>query len=57
MLHMVGKLSASVESSHFTTLDQLIGSLKKYKAAGDVLYIKGSRSMGMERVISEVYSN
>lgn len=42
------------EKFHFSQMDELIKFLKNYLRKGDAILIKGSRRMGMERIITEV---
>ncbi|RKY47833.1 MAG: hypothetical protein DRP86_07225 [Candidatus Neomarinimicrobiota bacterium] len=39
---------------HFDTLESLINTLKTLQKEGDVIYVKGSRGMTMERVINHL---
>ncbi len=43
------------EVHHFTSKKALVSSLRKYITREDVYYIKGSRSMEMEKLITEVF--
>ncbi len=43
--------SSSSSSAHFTEIDPLLTWLKPHLAAGDVLLVKGSRGMKLERVV------
>jgi UDP-N-acetylmuramoyl-tripeptide--D-alanyl-D-alanine ligase len=44
-------LSPSSSAAHFTEIDPLLAWLKPRLAAGDVLLVKGSRGMKLERVV------
>jgi UDP-N-acetylmuramoyl-tripeptide--D-alanyl-D-alanine ligase len=43
--------SSSSSSAHFTEIDPLLAWLKPHLAVGDVLLVKGSRGMKLERVV------
>ena len=45
------------DSWHFSNKKELSYELKRYLQPGDVIYFKGSRSMEMESIIKEVFSN
>ncbi len=49
-------VSGGLAAKHFTTHSELSYSLSRSVGSGDVVYIKGSRGMAMEAVISEVFS-
>jgi UDP-N-acetylmuramoyl-tripeptide--D-alanyl-D-alanine ligase len=43
--------SNGIETYHFDTHDKIINSLNKYLTPGDVIYIKGSRGMKMDKIL------
>jgi len=50
-------LSAGLEAHHFGDKSELSHTLARTVAAGDVVYVKGSRGMAMETVIKEVFNH
>ena len=49
-----GAAAGGVESREYDTVDDLIGDLDGLLQAGDVILIKGSRAMGMERAVEPI---
>ncbi|UCH63742.1 MAG: UDP-N-acetylmuramoyl-tripeptide--D-alanyl-D-alanine ligase [Fidelibacterota bacterium] len=49
-------LSAGMEAHHYGDKSELSYTLAQTVAAGDVVYVKGSRGMAMETVIKEVFN-
>ena len=43
--------SNGIESYHFDSHDKIINSLNTYLTSGDVIYIKGSRGMKMDKIL------
>jgi UDP-N-acetylmuramoyl-tripeptide--D-alanyl-D-alanine ligase len=50
-LHSFEEFSSSSSSAHFTEIEPLLAWLRPRLAAGDVLLVKGSRRMKLERVV------
>ncbi|HEX7527491.1 MAG TPA: UDP-N-acetylmuramoyl-tripeptide--D-alanyl-D-alanine ligase, partial [Thermoanaerobaculia bacterium] len=49
--------SSSVSSAHFTEIEPLLAWLKPRLRAGDVLLVKGSRGMKLERVVDALVAD
>ena len=50
----VGELARGYGGSWFATRDQAVGAIGELLAPGDVVLVKGSRSMGLEAVVEAV---
>jgi UDP-N-acetylmuramoyl-tripeptide--D-alanyl-D-alanine ligase len=43
--------------SHFTDIGELVADLKKEAREGDLIMVKGSRAMKLDRVVNELTGN
>ena len=50
----VGELARSYGGSWFATRDEAVGAIGELLEPGDVVLVKGSRSMGLEAVVEAV---
>ena len=46
--------STNLESPKFPDIDSVVKFIKKIKRTGDIIFVKGSRALGMERIINNL---